>query len=151
MKPFTDEYAMLEEEHARFAQEETPLVDLKANELRPFLPARDFEVSKDFYLSLGCKLEWGDDNLALFSLAGQRFYLQRYYAKEWAENCMLHISVEDAAACHKQIQLLIRSGRHPGARVAAPKSEAYGAIVTYVWDPSGVLLHLAQWSVQHQS
>ena len=23
--------------------------------------------------------------------------------------------------------------------------EPYGALVTYVWDPSGVLLHLAQW------
>jgi hypothetical protein len=29
--------------------------------------------------------------------------------------------------------------------VAAPKQEPYGACVTYVWDPSGVLLHLAQW------
>ena len=31
-------------------------------------------------------------------------------------------------------------------RVAPPKAEPYDATVTYVWDPSGVLLHLAQWT-----
>jgi hypothetical protein len=29
--------------------------------------------------------------------------------------------------------------------VAPPKHEDYGARVTYVWDPAGVLLHLAEW------
>lgn len=121
------------------------MIDLQASDLRTFVPALDFEVSKDFYLALGCDLDWSDENMALFNLAGSRFYLQRYYVKEWAENSMLHISVQDAARCYSEIAGLIDSGRFPSARVAAPKQEAYGAVVTYVWDPSGVLLHLVQW------
>ncbi len=121
------------------------MIDLKAGDLRTFIPSQDFALSKDFYSALGCDLEWSDDNLALFNLAGSRFYLQRYYIKEWAENSMLHISVQDAVGCHADITELIESGRFPSARVAPPKHEPYGALVTYVWDPAGVLLHLAQW------
>jgi hypothetical protein len=120
-------------------------MELGVSELRTFLPAKDFELSKDFYLSIGCTLEWSDENLALFEIAGQHFYLQRYYVKEWAENSMLYVVVEDADSCFKQLTELLDSPRFPGARVASPKVESYGAIVTYLWDPSGVLLHLAQW------
>lgn len=121
------------------------MIDLQASELRTFIPAQDFELSKNFYLALGSDLEWSDENLALLKLAGSSFYLQRYYVKEWAENSILHISVQDAARCFSDITGLLKSGRFPSARVAAPKQEPYGAFVTYVWDPSGVLLHLAQW------
>lgn len=122
------------------------MINLHASDVRAFLPAQDFELSKQFYIDLGCKLEWSDENLALFNLAGSRFYLQRHYTKEWAENSMLHISVQDAASCYAAIEKPLKSGRFPGARVAPPRQEPYGALVTYVWDPAGVLLHLAQWN-----
>lgn len=122
------------------------MVDLRASDFRPFLPSQNFDLSKQFYSALGCKLEWSDENLALFNLAGSRFYLQHYYSKEWADNCMLHISVENAANCYSEIAEVLKSGRFPGARVAPPKQEPYGAMVTYVWDPVGTLLHLAQWN-----
>lgn len=114
-------------------------------DLRPFLPARDFACSLAFYQALGCRLEWSGEDLALFELGGSRFYLQRYYVEAWADNCMLLIGVQDAADCFAHVSALVASGRFPGARVAAPKQESWGAQVTYVWDPSGVLLHLAQW------
>ena len=120
------------------------MIDLQASDVRTFVPARDFEVSTAFYVALGCVIKWSDANLALLEIANQRFYLQRNYVKEWAENSMLYITVADAAACFSQISELLANDRFPGTRVAAPKQEEYGALVTYVWDPSGVLLHLAQ-------
>lgn len=123
---------------------ENSVINLHASDLRTFIPSRIL-CYPGFYSALGCELEWSDDNLALFNLAGSRFYLQRYYVKEWAENSMLHISVQDAANCFTDITGLIESGRFPSVRVAPPKRESYGALVTYVWDPSGVLLHLTQW------
>ncbi|KAA9129644.1 hypothetical protein F3N42_14870 [Marinihelvus fidelis] len=123
-------------------------MNLQATELCSFVPSQDFELSKAFYAALGCELTWADDNLALFALAGSKFYVQRYYVKDWAENCMLHISVKDAAACHVAITEVLATGRFPTARVSAPKAEPYGALVTYVWDPCGVLLHLAQWDAE---
>lgn len=122
------------------------MVDLKVSEIRTFIPAKDFDVSKDFYRSIGFSIEWGDEKMALLACGNQRLYLQRYYVKDWADNSMLHIAVADAQSCYDQINDVIASGRFPGTRVAAPKQEPYGALVTYVWDPAGVLLHLAQWT-----
>ena len=121
------------------------MINLRVSDVRPFVPAEDFALSKDFYVSLGWMVEWSDDSLALMENADQRFYLQCHYVKEWAENSMMHITVEDAQADYIQVKELLDSGRFSNARVAEPKREPYGALVTYVWDPAGVLLHLAQW------
>lgn len=99
------------------------MINLHASDLRTFVPSQDFALSKDFYSALGCELEWSDDNLALFNLAGSRFYLQRYYVKEWAENSTLHISVQDAVNCFADITELVESGRFPSVRIAPPKQE----------------------------
>ncbi|MBN9429022.1 MAG: hypothetical protein J0H09_21185 [Burkholderiales bacterium] len=120
--------------------------DLSINDIRVFVPAKDFALSKNFYLALGWTETWSDANLALMEAASHRFYLQNYYAKEWAENFMLHVSVNDARAWHEHASASIASNRFPGARVGGPKQEPYGALVTYVWDPSGVLIHFAQWA-----
>lgn len=122
------------------------MIEMKVSDVRPFVPSKDFALSKDFYAALGWSVHHIDDTLALMENANHRFYLQNYYTKEFAENMMLHITVADARACAEQIRELLASGRFPGARVSQPKQETYGAIVTYVWDPAGVLLHLAQWT-----
>lgn len=122
------------------------MVDLKLSDVRPFVPAKDFAISQAFYQALGWTTEYLDEQLALMVNGDHRFYLQRYYQKDWAENSMLHLSVADARACHDQIAAALASGAFADARVAPPKQEAYGALVTYVWDPAGVLLHLAQWT-----
>ncbi|MDB6062589.1 MAG: hypothetical protein JWM78_2692 [Verrucomicrobiaceae bacterium] len=121
------------------------MANLQITEVKPFIPAKDFAISKHFYESLGWVIKWSDANLALMENANQRFYLQNYYAKEWAENTMLHITVADAFSSYTRIKALLESGEFAPARVAEPKQESYGALVTYLWDPAGVLLHLAQW------
>ena len=121
------------------------MTDLRLTDVRPFIGSRDFDVSKAFYEALGWKTEYLDDQLALMANGAHRFYLQRHYQKDWLENTMLHVTVADAAACHAQISAAWASGAYGEARVASPKREDYGALVTYVWDPAGVLLHLAEW------
>lgn len=120
-------------------------MNLSVSDLRPFVPAQDFALSRRFYAALGWREGYADEQLALFELGDCRFYLQAYHVKDWADNCMLHLSVADAQAWHRHVAQVLASGGFPGARVAPPKAQPYGATVTHVWDPSGVLLHLAQW------
>ena len=117
-----------------------------ASDVKAFVPARDFDTSLDFYRALGWTLNWRDDSgLAELELANVRFYLQDYYQKDWAENFMLYIPVTDARAWWDFAREVIDSDPRFGeSRVSAPKEEPYGALVTYLWDPSGVLLHLAE-------
>ena len=120
--------------------------NLAVSNLRPFIPARDFAQSKRFYAALGWETQDIDPRLALVRLAdGQHFYLQDYYLKEFAENTMLHLSVEDAPAWHAQVSSLLANGDFGAARVQAPARQDYGASVVFLIDPSGVLFHLCQW------
>ena len=119
--------------------------DLTVTDVRTFVPATDFQLSLRFYRALGWAVTWSDDSIAVLEAGPSRFYLQNYSVKEWVENCMLHISVTDAVSWKNHIDALVAGGEFPGIRVNEPKDEAYGALVTHVWDPSGVLLHFAQW------
>lgn len=115
-----------------------------ARDVKVFVPSNDFELSLSFYKRLGWSVNWREGGLAEIELAGARSYLQNYYAKEWAENFMIYVVVDNAEAWHKHIASILDNGEFPTARVQPPQVQEYGAIVTFTHDPCGVLLHFAQ-------
>jgi catechol 2,3-dioxygenase-like lactoylglutathione lyase family enzyme len=120
--------------------------NLKVSDIRPFIPAKDFALSKRFYAALGWDTHDVAPGLALVHLADeQNFYIQDYYLKDVAENSMLHVSVEDAHAWHAHITSILGGGDLAGARVQSPTRQPYGATVVFLHDPTGVLVHLCQW------
>lgn len=68
---------------------------MKIEQLRTFLPSKDFEESKRFYSDLGFEKIWENEELAIFGEETQNFFLQKYYVKEWAENLMTQLFVDD--------------------------------------------------------
>lgn len=115
-----------------------------ARDVKPFVGSREFDLSRDFYVALGWRLNFETSGLAELELGGARFYLQRFYSKDWCENSMLYIPVDDAAAWFDHVERVLEDDRFAPARVQPPAVQEHGAIVTYVWDPSGILLHFAQ-------
>lgn len=111
--------------------------------VRPFLPARDFELSKRFYEALGFE-KILDSEVAIFRLGGSGFILQRYYQKAWAGNFMMQLMVENLDAWWAHIQSLDLPGRFGVAPPKPPALQPWGLQVAYVVDPSGVLWHVAQ-------
>jgi catechol 2,3-dioxygenase-like lactoylglutathione lyase family enzyme len=111
---------------------------------RVFLPTRDLARSIDFYSRMGWQIHFRDDNLALMELGASRFFLQKYYQKEWADNTMVHLVVDDATRWHELAERVKQEGGFEDVRIRAPQREAYGALVTHVIDPAGVLLHFAE-------
>jgi catechol 2,3-dioxygenase-like lactoylglutathione lyase family enzyme len=109
----------------------------------PFLPARDFELSKRFYEALGCE-KLLDADVAIFRIGASSFLLQRYYQKDWAENFMMQLMVDDLDAWWARIQSLDLPGRFGVGPPKAPAMQSWGLRVAYVVDPSGVLWHVAQ-------
>jgi uncharacterized glyoxalase superfamily protein PhnB len=115
-----------------------------ANDLKVFVPAKDFALSKRFYAALGFHAKWEEGDLAEFEIGGTRFLLQNLYEPTWAGHFMLHVRVDDAAAWARYANSVIAGGEYPGTRVEGPRDEPWGFRVTYVWDPSRVLLHFAE-------
>ena len=113
-------------------------------DIKPFIGSRDFEESRDFYIALGWKLNWEQETLAELELGGCRFFLQRYYQRKWCDNTMLHITVTDADQWYRHVTAVLQARTYGAAKVRPPAKADYGALVTHVWDPVGILLHFAQ-------
>jgi len=110
---------------------------------RAFLPAKDFDVSKAFYEALGFPKRL-DSDVAIFGVGDGAFILQRYYQKDWAENCMMQLMVDDLDAWWTHIEGLDLPARFGVRAPRAPGVQPWGLRVAFVFDPSGVLWHVAQ-------
>lgn len=111
--------------------------------VRPFLPAQDFDLSKRFYEALGFERVL-DGEVAIFKAGSGGFILQRFYQKEWAENFMMQLMVDDLDAWWAHIVGLDLTGRFGVAPPRPAAMQPWGLRVAYVTDPCGVLWHVAQ-------
>ena len=115
--------------------------------MRPFLPARDFQQSKRFYEALGFRATPLGDKLAHMQLgdnSGQfSFLLQDFYVKEFAENLMMHLLVGDLDGWWRHIASLQLKDSFGVKAPIPPRLESWGLRVGYVFDPAGVLWHIA--------
>jgi len=110
---------------------------------RPFLPARDFELSKRFYEVLGFE-KLLDGEVAIFAVGTSSFILQNYFEKTWAENFMMQLVVDDLDAWWRHIDQLDLPARFDVPKPKPPAIQPWGLHVVFVIDPSGVLWHIAQ-------
>jgi uncharacterized glyoxalase superfamily protein PhnB len=110
---------------------------------RPFLPANDFHTSKAFYEALGFK-KLLDGDVAIFAAGRTSFILQQYYKKEWAENCMMQLLVDDVDAWWAHIEALDLPGRFGVKPAKPPAMQPWGLRVAFLFDPCGVLWHIAE-------
>ena len=112
--------------------------------LRPFVGAHDFAQSKRFYQALGFVITYEDDKIAIPKCEEFSFILQDHYVKDCAENTMLQLLVRDADRWWQRIdsdRLVTEFG------VKAPRPPAmqsWGMKVGFIFDPSGVLWHVAE-------
>ncbi|MGF7159664.1 putative glyoxalase superfamily protein PhnB [Rhodoligotrophos appendicifer] len=112
--------------------------------LRPFVPARDFALSKRFYMALGFAVMHEDEEVAILKLESFSFILQNVYVQEFAENCMIQLLVRDADAWWRRIDATDIADRFGVKPPRAPKVQSWGLKVGFLFDPSGVLWHIAE-------
>jgi uncharacterized glyoxalase superfamily protein PhnB len=110
---------------------------------RPFLPAKDFEVSKRFYETLGFEKVL-DGEVAIFRIGASSFILQKYFQKEWAENSMMQLMVDDLNAWWEHVASLDLPAKFGVPAPRPPAIQPWGLRIAYLVDPSGVLWHIAQ-------
>lgn len=68
---------------------------MKVDDIRVFIPSKNYEVSQSFYQALGFKMNYVSEDLSLFENGDCSFFLQRFYHKDFAQNLMLQLSVLD--------------------------------------------------------
>ena len=118
-------------------------LNLATVEIKAFVPARDFALSKRFYQALGFTLASEFDGVAYFHYGDCSFLLQNFYVAEFADNLMMQLLVEnvDDWYAHVQSQGVAEAF---GVRVDAPVNQAWAMRDFVLFDPSGVLWRVAQ-------
>jgi uncharacterized glyoxalase superfamily protein PhnB len=112
-------------------------------DLKPFVPAKDFALSRQFYLDLGFTENWRDEQTAELQLGGFRFLLQGFYVKDHAENFMMHLMVKDADEWWTHIKDVGLTEKYQLYMAKPPELQPWGLRVLYLTDPTGVLWHIA--------
>lgn len=110
---------------------------------RPFVPAKDFGLSKRFYEALGFE-KLLDGDVAIFGIGTSSFILQNRFEKDWAENFMMQLIVDDVDSWWGHIQELDLPARFGVPQPKAPSPQPWGLRVAFLVDPSRVLWHVAE-------
>lgn len=111
-----------------------------AKSIRPFIGAQNFETSRSFYRDLGFEEVVLSYNMSLFKTDGLGFYLQDAYVKDWIDNTMVFLEVEDVDAYWDKLLALNLTEKYEGVRLTPIRRESWGS-ECFVIDPSGVLWH----------
>ena len=112
--------------------------------LRPFLPAKDFAISHAFYQALGFTTLHRDDSVAILERGRTSFILQNFYVEAFAANCMVQLMVRDLDSFWASLDLPARLAGFDVKPPIAPALQHWGLKVGYIFDPSGVLWHVAE-------
>jgi catechol 2,3-dioxygenase-like lactoylglutathione lyase family enzyme len=119
------------------------MASLHVTEIKAFVPAKDFELSKRFYQDLGFTMASDGGGVAYFHLGAASFLLQDFCVPALAENFMMHILVEDVDAWHRHA---LASGvtQKYGVRITAIETQPWRMRDFCLFDPSGVLWRIGQ-------
>lgn len=116
---------------------------LQATELKAFVPAKDFALSRRFYADLGFEQRSEGGGVSYFQVDGCAFLLQDFDDQALAENLALHLLVPDVNAWFAHVQAQDLAGRY-GVRITPLVEQPWGITEFVVIDPAGVCWHIGQ-------
>lgn len=115
----------------------------KIKSIRPFVGAKNFEESRAFYRDFGFEETVLEHNFSVFKKDDIAFYLQDYYAKDWIENTMIFIEVEDTEEYYLELSALNLPQKYSSANLSPVKTMDWGK-ECFLHDPSGILWHFGE-------
>jgi catechol 2,3-dioxygenase-like lactoylglutathione lyase family enzyme len=112
-------------------------------EIKAFVPAKDYELSKQFYQDLGFTMRSTSPEVSYFAYGDNSFLLQNYYVPELADNLMMHLQVVDVESWWAHVQASGVAQKY-GTRLVPPADQPWRMRDFVVIDPSGVLWRIGQ-------
>jgi catechol 2,3-dioxygenase-like lactoylglutathione lyase family enzyme len=115
----------------------------KVHSIRPFIGAQNFDVSRSFYRDLGFEEIVISKGMSLFKTDSLGFYLQDAFVKDWIDNTMLFLEVENVNEFWKALQAMELTEKYKTVKLTPIKTYDWGS-ECFVHDPSGILWHFGQ-------
>ena len=115
----------------------------KSGELKTFVPAKDFEQAKQFYQDIGFDMNWEGDGIVQFKVGDFQFLLQDFYRKDFADNFMMFLFVDDVDEWWQHIQKAGIKDKYE-ILLKPPQDYPWGMREIHMTDPTGVLWHFGK-------
>jgi catechol 2,3-dioxygenase-like lactoylglutathione lyase family enzyme len=117
----------------------------KTKSIRPFIGAKDFKLSRSFYRDLGFKETTLGNNMSVFQIEELSFYLQDAYVKDWIDNSMIFLEVEDVNRFWNGLLEQELTTKYKDVKLVPIKVLDWGK-ECFIHDPSGVLWHIGEFN-----
>ena len=118
----------------------------QSKNIRTFIGAKNYEESRAFYQALGFQEIILDEKMSLFNVnQNLGFYLQKYYVKDWVNNSMVFVEVDNVDQCWKDIHTRNLHQQFKHVKLSEIKKFEWGR-ECFLHDPSGVLWHFCQFN-----
>ncbi len=117
----------------------------KTKSIRPFIGAKDFTVSRSFYRDLGFEEIIIGTDMSYFKTEAFGFYLQDAYVKDWIDNTMVFMEVDDVGRFWDEITALGLPAKYKEVKLVPIRTLDWGR-ECFVHDPSGILWHFGQFT-----
>ncbi|MDX1913976.1 MAG: glyoxalase [Methylophilus sp.] len=117
--------------------------NLHVTEIKAFVPAKDFELSKQFYKYIGFTMASEGGGIAYFHFEHVSFLLQNFCSEGLAENFMMHMLVADVDAWWAKINQSEVVSKY-GIKLWPIELQPWKMRDFCITDPSGVLWRIGQ-------
>lgn len=115
----------------------------RAISIRPFIGAKDFELSRSFYRDLGFQESILSHNMSVFKTGGLAFYLQDAYVQDWIDNSMIFLEVDDIDRYWNELLALDLTAKYKSVKLTPIRKYDWGR-ECFMHDPSGILWHFGE-------
>jgi hypothetical protein len=119
----------------------------KAKSIRPFIGAKDYEISRSFYLDLGFQEIILSADMSYFNSGGLGFYLQNAYVKDWIDNTMVFMEVENVTRFWNELIALELTSKYENVKLIPIRELDWGK-ECFVIDPAGILWHFGEFNTK---
>jgi catechol 2,3-dioxygenase-like lactoylglutathione lyase family enzyme len=120
-------------------------MEYKAKSMRPFIGAKNYAISRQFYQDLGFEESIISSNMSYFHTEGLGFYLQDAYVKDWIDNTMIFMEVGDVKRFWKELVALDLPAKYEHVKLVPVRELDWGR-ECFVHDPSGILWHFGEFN-----
>jgi hypothetical protein len=117
----------------------------QAVSIRPFIGAKNFGISRNFYRDLGFSETVLSHNMSVFKTKELGFYLQDAYVKDWIDNSMIFLEVKDVDRFWNELVALKLENKYEGVKLTPIRQYDWGR-ECFLHDPSGILWHFGEFA-----
>jgi hypothetical protein len=119
----------------------------KAKSIRPFIGAKNYELSRNFYLDLGFQEIILSSVMSYFNTDGFGFYLQNAYVKDWIDNTMVFMEVDNVKLFWNELVALELTSKYENVKLVPIRELDWGK-ECFLHDPSGILWHFGEFNTK---